>query len=211
LAWRDDKLAAVDADNQALIFFNAEGRKLGTAERFPNQAPAGLSWADGDFWSTEKGRSAISLHDQTPEHGVRRIYATPTRSPAALAGDNENLWVADAQAAVVYRYLLGHSLNGTSLTPLNQYNLTGAPAAGLHVADGKLWELDSQSRRLTRYSYDAATLSPEDSVDLGSRLPAKAAISGLAVGGDYLWILTAEPAVLHRFALRELRWQSSAR
>ena len=142
---------------------------------------------------------------------MRRIYATPTRLPSALAGDIENLWAADAKAGVLYRYLIGHSLNGVSLTPLNQYNLAGATAAGLHAADGRLWVLDSQSRRLTRYNYDAGTLSAVDSADLGARLPTGAAVSGLVVGGDCLWVLTAEPAVLHRFALRELRWQPSAR
>jgi hypothetical protein len=108
---------------------------------------------------------------------------------------------------VVYRYLIERSLNGTSLTPLNLYDLPGAAASGIYAANGLLWVLDSQSRRLTRYSYDTGSLSAVDTVDLGPRLPADVAVSGLAVGGDFLWVLTAQPAVLHRFALRGLRWQ----
>ena len=209
LSWREGKLVVADADDRFLLLYDTQGRRLDSKETINAPDLEDLAWVDGAFWSTAQGRSAIFQHDQNLEHGVRRIYATPNRLPAALSGDNENLWAADAQAAVVYRYLIGHSLNGVSLTPLNQYNLTGAPAANLYAAEGRLWILDSPTRRLTRYSYDAGTLAAVDAADLGSRLPPGAAVKGLVVGGDFLWVLTAEPAVLHRFALRGLRWQSA--
>jgi len=207
LAWREGRLVIADSEDRLLLLYGVDGQRIETKESINASDLAGLAWADGSFWSTGRGRSAIFQHDHTPEHGVRRIYAAPNRLPAALAGDNENLWTADAQAAVVYRYLIGHSLSGVSLTPLNQYNLTGAPAAGLYAAEARLWVLDSHSRRLTRHSYDAGTLSAVDAVDLASRLPAGAAVKGLVAGGDFLWVLTAEPATLHRFALRGLSWQ----
>jgi hypothetical protein len=207
LAWQEGRLAAVDAESQSLLLWDIDGKRLKSAEHFSNPAPVDLVWADGAFWSTEVGSHAILQHDPDPQHGIRRSFDTPNRWPSALAADNEDLWAADATAAVVYRYLIGRSLNGTSLTPLNLYDLPGATAAGLYAANGLLWVLDSQSRRLTRYSYETGSLLAADAVDLAERLPAGAAVSGLVVGGQYLWVLSADPAVLHRFALQGLRWQ----
>lgn len=206
LSWREGKIVAADAEERRLLVFAKDGRRLESQEGISADGLGDLSWADNAFWSTSAGRSAIFQHADPPDHPVRRIYATPNRKPSALAGDNENLWASDAQAAVVYRYLIGHSLNGVSLTPLNQYNLPGAPAASLHASDGLLWVLDG-TRRLTRYSYDAGTLSARDSVELGARLPAGAEVRGMTRGEDQLWILTARPTVLHRFALKSLPWQ----
>ncbi|MCX5794346.1 MAG: hypothetical protein NTY77_02465 [Elusimicrobia bacterium] len=208
LAWRDGRLASVDSANGNLVLFDAEARRLRSTERLADPAPAGLAWVDKSFWSTGQEHNAIFRQKAGPERGRQRIYATPNRSPAALAGDDDNLWAADARVPVVYRYLVGLSLIGASLSPLNQYDLPGAPAAGLHAADGLLWVLDSHSRRLTRYAYEAGTLSAKDSVDLSARIPA-AAVSGLEVGGGFLWVLTTKPAVLHRFSLRGLSWQSA--
>jgi hypothetical protein len=211
LAWREGKVVVADAEERFLLLYKEDGRRLDSKESIDSSDLSDLCWADGAFWSTKPGRRAIFQHDDPPEHGVRRIYATPGRLPAPLAGDNENLWAADAAAAVLYRYLIGHSLNGVSLTPLNQYNLPGGTAAGLHISEGRLWVLDAGSRRLTRYAYDAGTLSAQDSVELGLRLPSGATIHGMVAGGDYLWVLTSEPAVLHRFALKSLAWKGATR
>jgi hypothetical protein len=211
LAWHEGQVVVADAAERFLLLYGDDGRRLDSEESINSEDLSDLCWADGTFWSTKPGRSAIFQHGEPPEHGVRRIYATPGRLPAALTGDNENLWAADAKAAVLYRYLIGHSLNGVSLTPLNQYNLPNGIAAGLHASQGLLWVLDAESRRLTRYGYDAGTLSARDSAELGARVPAGSVIHGLAAGGDYLWVLTAQPATLHRFALKSLAWQGAAR
>ena len=182
MAWREGRVVVADASNRFLLLFDSAGRRLDSKESLSAEELSDLCWADGTFWSTKPGRSAVFQHDDTQEHGVRRVYATPNRLPGPLAGDNENLWAADAKAAVLYRYLIGRSLNGVSLTPLNQYNLPGGAAEGLHVSEGLLWALDAETRRLTRYAYDAGTLSARDSVDLSARLPAGAAIHGMAAG-----------------------------
>ena len=209
LAWSDGRLVAADAQSQALLFFDADGKKLASSASLSNPALSALTWADGAFWSTQQDRSAIFQHDADAEHRIRRIYATANRHPLALASDNENLWVSDAQVAVVYRYLIGRSLNGTSLTPLSQYNVEGGPAAGLYAGDGLLWVLDTQSRHLRRYRYDAGTLTAVDTLDLGLRLHDAGGLAGMTVGQDCLWVLTSNPAALHRFALGELHWESA--
>lgn len=207
LVWQDGTLAASDTASGGLVVLDHEARRLKSEEKLAAVTLDDLAWTNGSFWSTAHGRQAVFRHEAKPEHGVERVYTTPDRFPEALAADGDDLWAADAKSPVVYRYLIGRALTGASLSPLNRYDLPGAPAASLHAAESRLWVLDSRGRRLTRYGYDGGTLAPIDAVELGGRIPPKAQVSGLTVGGGFLWVLTAKPAVLHRFSLRDLVWR----
>ena len=206
LEQHDGKLFTGDIRLQMLISFNRDG-KLEDAERLDNHFVAGLCWADGTFWSTEKGRDAIYQHGPGPEHSILRIYATPNRKPLALCSDGDNIWAGDGEAAMVYNYLIEHSLNGTSLIPLKQYPLPGA--AAFCASNGLLWVLDSKSR-LSRYRYDAWTLAAVDGTDLSAWLTSDHPIVGLAAAPPFLWALASSPATLHRFDTRQLHWEPAA-
>ncbi|HAM34453.1 MAG TPA: hypothetical protein DEB40_13755 [Elusimicrobia bacterium] len=207
LVLRDNRLYSTDPQSQILMGFKADGRKLKAEGKLANPVLGQMAWIDGAFWSSSLGREVLYQHGAGPEHGVSRTYTTPNRHPFALCSDGDDLWVGDSQSNLAYRYLIGHSLTGTALTPLNQYTLPGGAPAGLHAADSLLWVLYSQSRHLARYRYDSGTIKPVDETDLSLWLPLVHPVAGMTADSSTLWVLTDSPTTLHRFDLRQLRWK----
>ncbi|MDD5656583.1 MAG: hypothetical protein PHF00_04940, partial [Elusimicrobia bacterium] len=117
-------------------------------------------------------------------------------------------WAGEARAGMVYRYIIVHCLTGTSLTPLNQYPLPGAAPGGLFSSGGLLWVLDSATRKLTRYRFDAAGLTPADETNLSGALTGPPA--SMTLSPDALWVLVSSPPSLHRFALDRLSWKAAS-
>lgn len=206
LTWKDGRVYTADYQSQTLLAYDERGKALKTEENISNAGTGGITWADGTLWSTEIGRNAIYQHAPGPDNRIHRIYATPNRRPLSLCSDGDNIWAADAQASLAYRYLIGHSLIGTSLTPLNQYALPGAAPARLHATEGLLWVLDPKSLRLSRYRYDTGSLQLADSADLSAWLTAASQIEGMTASPAHLWILTGAPPTLHRFDLAHIKW-----
>ncbi|MBI4425336.1 MAG: hypothetical protein HY554_16525 [Elusimicrobia bacterium] len=195
---RDGTLLVLDPARQLLLTLGRQGQVQGVA-RFDGPAIAGLAATEDGFWSTASG-GRIASHERGEGFPARKVYRNPHRTPRAVAWDGATLWVSDPVAQSVYQFA-----PKDSLLPLREVPLAGLKPAGLHRSEDLLWVLDGPTRTVYRYRVGPMP-TLVDQLPLGAWLDPQARVSGMAVAGDALWLLTEPPVTLHRFDVKELRW-----
>ncbi|MBI4347895.1 MAG: hypothetical protein HY553_13645, partial [Elusimicrobia bacterium] len=194
LAVRDGLVATVDPKRGLLFTLDAETLATRSIQKFSDAAVGGLSWGKGCLWTTAPDESWVVQREEGSGAKVKRVYELPGTRPTAIAWDGRELWIYDAGAGMLRRYGIGEKL-----AVLGEWPLETVPA-GLHVADDLLWVAEKATRRIVRYRVGPA-LEPFDTIDLGRWLPADRRVSGFAVQGGALWLLTESPSELHRLRL----------
>lgn len=208
LLLNDGRLFFVDSDKKVLLSVAPGSSQPQMEGKFSNPVLGGLAWADGRFWSTDPGKSAIYQHGVDAGYSIRRVYDQPKRHPSAIFSDGEYIWVADLQTEDVTQYLLARSLTGASLTPLGPLRLPGVRPAAILVGDGKLWVLDGATHKIFRYKIEGSRAVAVDWSDLSRWLPLSRGLAGMAWDGRNVWIAQDAPAALQRFEPRHLDWKS---
>lgn len=192
--------SSIDPQRQLLFTFEFNQAKVKSVRKFSNPAASGLAKGAGSFWSTDAAGGYIYRHNIDKEYSISQTYANPDQSPSAIYWDGEYLWVSDLRTETIYQY----SVNG-SLVPTKQYTLPGIVPAGIHAANNVLWVLDAVSRKVYRYK-TGALLTGLDWADLSPWLPSQGKATGFSADASAMWVITENPAALHRFDLKHLKF-----
>jgi hypothetical protein len=206
LALRQGMALTIDTDKQALISIDTRTGTIASREKFPNPSLRGFAWGQDSFWSSDSESGFIYRHGPKEPHSLINAFPS-TRPVAVLYHDGETLWASDVRSELIHFFSLSDASSEASLTKKGEYSLPGIVAGGFHKAEDVLWVLDSLGRKVRRYRIgEGNKLSPIDSIDLGAWLTPASEIAGFAVDAENLWLITDNPASLHRFALDELVW-----
>jgi hypothetical protein len=206
LVVRDGTLLTVDTDKQALVTMAADTGRIVSREKFPNPSLRGFTWGQGSFWSSDLESGFIYQHGPAEPHSLINAFPT-SRSISVLHHDGQTLWASDVRSEIVHRYFLTGKAPDEKLSRQGEYPLPGIVVGGFYQADGVLWILDSLSRKVRRYRLGSGgKLSLLDTIDLSPWLATNSEIAGFTVDASSLWLITDNPASLHRFDLPGLSW-----
>lgn len=197
LAVKDGVLVSADPKRRLLYTYSTDAVQVLSVQKSPDPAPTGLTWGDGCLWTADPESGAIHQHEPS-QFEVRRTFANPERSPSALYWDGRRLWASDARTETVYQYAVG-----ASLAPAAQHTLPGIVPVGFHLSEDLLWVFDALTRKVYRYRI-GGLLTVQDSYDLSPWLPAASRAKGFTADKDDLWLVTENPAEIHRFDLKSL-------
>ena len=197
-------LYTLDPKRGLLFTFSEADLKVRSVQKFSNPALSGLALGEDSMWSTNSEAGEVYEHYLDPVFSVRNTFSNKESSPSAVYWDGRHLWTGDRRTETISQF----SVDGV-LTPVRQYTLAGIEPAGIHVSEGLLWVADGLSRKVYRYEL-GSLLGVRDYFDLGERLSPNCKITGFAVGEPYLWLMTENPAELHRFRLEGLEAAAKA-
>ena len=206
LAVKDGTLYTLDPTRGLLLAFAASQSELKVLaiRKFSGAAAGGLAWGEDCFWSTDPQNGRIYQHRLDSAYTVMTTYANPESHPSAIAWDGRYLWTSDARTETILQYSVDRAL-----TPARQYTLPGMVPVGIHLEGGALWVFDELSRKAYTYGL-GGVLAARDSIDFRDRLPANCRVTGFAADGASIWIVTENPAEIHRFDLRRLKREANA-
>jgi len=216
LAAKDGALYTLDPARGLLAAFTAAGSELKviSMRMFSGAAAGALAWGEDCIWSTDAQNGRILRHRLDADYTVATAYANAESRPTAVYWDGSHLWASDARTETILRY----GVDGV-LTPQRQYALPGMVPAGIRLEEGAargsgpkgavLWVFDSLSRRAYAYGVDGM-LAARDSIDFRGRLSPGCRVTGFAQDGGFIWIVTENPAELHRFDLRYLKREADS-
>ncbi|MBI5244316.1 MAG: hypothetical protein HY922_11670 [Elusimicrobia bacterium] len=194
-------LYTLDPARQLIFAFTASGSrlKIKAIEKFPVPADGGLAFGKDCLWSADTQSGRIFRHSLDPAYSVQTTFANPQSHPSAVYWDGRRLWTSDARTQTVFQYAVDRAL-----TPLRQYTLSGISPAGMHLEGETLWVFDSLKRAANTYS-PGGILAARETIDFNDRLPANCRVTGFAADEASAWIITENPAEIHRFDLQYLK------
>lgn len=204
LAEKAGFLYTLDPKRGLLFTFGTGDLKVRSVQKFSNPALSGLALGEDSVWSSNAEAGEVYQHYLDPVFSVRNTFSNPESRPTAVHWDGRHLWTSDRRTETISQYSVD-----AVLTPVRQYTLAGIAPAGIHVSRGLLWIADTLSRKVYRYEL-GSLLSVRDYFDLGEWLSPNCRVTGFAVGESHLWLITENPAELHRFRLDGLEAAAKA-
>jgi hypothetical protein len=194
-------LVTIDSQSQNLTALAPDDGRIVSQQKFPNPSLSGLAWGHGSYWSSDTETGFVFRHRPEPPFGLLQGTPLPGHAVSVLFDDGEDLWVGDARSDTIYRYKIA----GDELTLRTQYSLPGVAVGGLYFSEQTLWVLDSLARKIRRYRVEDQAV-PLDSFDLGHWLSLDSEAAAFAVDPSFFYLLTENPAALHRFDLKRISW-----
>lgn len=197
LAEEGGQLHALDPKRGLLITLKLESGApvISMIRKLPNPSATGLAAGSGVLWTAES-RGILRRHAPDKELSVTLTFANPESSLSALFWDGRSLWAADSRTETLFEFTPGNSL-----LPAGQYTLAGLAPAGLSVSGRVLWVLDGPSKKIQRFRL-GGVLSTDGSADLTPWLKSGSRAAGFIVSDEWVWILSENPAGLHRLDAR---------
>ena len=161
----------------------------------PRQLPHGVAFARGGMWVANYASGDLVRMDPESHDVLRTIHlgdATDGRAPQSVVSDGRTIWTSDDNGLVVRRDgATGRRISQLRL-PLHDARLAGIDtsrhllyAAGVRGTD--LFEIHTPRTGADRVGRELHLSSPADAM-----------VSGLATGGDSLWVATLNPDQLLR-------------
>ncbi|MBI4655953.1 MAG: hypothetical protein HY746_04295 [Elusimicrobia bacterium] len=190
---------SIDPQRQLIFTIYQENGGIKSVKKFPNQNPTGLSFGDDHIWSSDGVN--VYQHDMNSDYSVRRKFTNPGHNPGGLCWDSGFLWIGDSKTATISKYAAGSSLD-----LIKQYALPGIMPSDFYVSGDILWIPEPAGGKIIRYRA-GPSLNKVDSIELSSWLSAGSRIAGFAAEESLLWVVTENPAELHRFDLKHLQKQ----
>ncbi|HBA60932.1 MAG TPA: hypothetical protein DCZ92_08945 [Elusimicrobia bacterium] len=187
-----------DPQRQLLFEISASDGQVISAESFPASGMTGLAFDGSLFWSSDG--AAIYGHKANGGYAVDEVHKAS--GAALLCWDGGYLWSA-APGGILRRYSIGKPLAENEAYPMPP-----GRTVGISVAGGTLWLFDPGSGTLSGYKLSARP-EPTQTADLKAWLPRKGNVSGFTLRGNYVWLVTENPAELLRIALTHVKFSAA--
>ena len=206
LAVKEGALYTLDPTRGLLLALAVSGSELKilAVRKLPGTAAGGLAWGADGLWSSDPREGRIYRHGPAPGYEVMTTFSNPESRPSALCWDGRFLWTSDARTDTLLQYAVDRKL-----TLVRQYTLPGMVPVGIHPEGDTLWVFDELTRKAYAYAL-GGVLTARDSIDFRDQLPANCRVTGFAMDGASVWLITANPAEIHRFDLRHLKRKANA-
>lgn len=193
LGLRDGGLVSLDRARGLLFWLNRDDLSVRAVEPVDVKTADALTWIGGELWTADLASGLIRRHGARSGRPVVQESPDPYRSPSSLSAEGASLWVLDAAAGSIEEHE-----RGPALALRRRYPIGDFPATVAAVEGRDLWIVDARSRNLKRYRIQDGTLFETGAWVLEGKLPRRGPAAGLVADGPNLWLLTRQPAMIHR-------------